>query len=97
MHMGTNRSSYRHSRAVFAVLSECTFIFPDVSTNSSTHYEYIHDDTEIQIVDIVPRVRYVQCGSGLRWWEKRLTRLKFTIFPQWDTLTVGERVSHGEE
>ena len=29
--------------------------------------------------------------------EKRLTRLKFTIFPQWDTLTVGERVSHGEE
>ena len=67
------------------------------STNGPTHYECIHDDTEIQIVDIVPSVRYVQCGSGLHWWEKWLTRLKFTIFPQWDTLTVGERVSHGEE
>ena len=30
-------------------------------------------------------------------WKKRVTRSQFTISPQWDTLTEGERVSHGEE
>ena len=39
----------------------------------------------------------MQILKGLMGGKKRVTRSYFTIFPQWDTLTVGERVSHGEE
>jgi hypothetical protein len=39
----------------------------------------------------------VQILKRLMGGKKRVTRSQFTISPQWDTLTVGERVSHGEE
>ena len=39
----------------------------------------------------------MQILKGLMGGKKRVTRSHFTIFSQWDTLTVGERVSHGED
>ena len=99
MHMGTNRSPYRHSRAVFAVLSEYTHIFQNHLYKWYAPFRSIHDDAAYQIVEIVSRGRggIVQILKALMGGKKRVTRSHFTIYPQWDTLTVGERVSHGEE
>ena len=53
--------------------------------------------TPLRLVDITPPTRYVQWEPRKRLWVKRVTESQLTNNPQWDTLTVGERVSHGEE
>jgi len=53
-------------------------------------------DSLYQIVDILPPSRCVQCRFRRCWWIKRGIEPNYTNIPQWDTLTVGERVSHGE-
>jgi len=77
MHMGKNRSSYRHSSAVFAVLSEYTHFFQSYLYKWYALFRSIHDDALYQIVEIVSRGHGVSADPECVGWWKRDTRLHF--------------------
>ena len=66
MDMGTNRSSYRPFRAVFAVLSGCTLIFYGCLYKWYSPLWRIHNEAAYQMVEIVSRPRggVVQIPKG---------------------------------